>query len=285
MRGAPGGPRGRQAAGGRARPAGPACGRAGRPTSPPGRPGSWSDRRAAASFLAAISTSVASSVTLRPDRVHAAVEQLRRVRALGPGRGPLRDRRPEALEPREALAARVGRAVWIEAGALAAVAGRADRIGRDEQRVAVAVDRDRAQPQHVAARLALLPEPAARPGVEVDLAGRDASRRAPRDPSTRASGRGRRGRPGRRPERGRRRGHATTSTANVRSSCRGAVVEADGDAGRGHRRLHVRDGVHPPVEDRRREHRIGVAVANGRHEVGRARRPARRHDRDRDRGR
>ena len=54
--------------------------------------------------------------------------------------------------------------------------GRAGRIGADEQCVAVAIDRQIDQPQDVAARLALAPQPLARPGVEVDLAGRHGGR-------------------------------------------------------------------------------------------------------------
>ena len=50
------------------------------------------------------------------------------------------------------------------------MAGRAGGLRADEQRVAVAVERERAEPEHVARRLALAPQPAARPRVEVDLA-------------------------------------------------------------------------------------------------------------------
>ena len=66
-----------------------------------------------------------------------------------------------------------GRAVGVEAAPRAAMAGRPGGIDRDEQRVAVAVDREVDEPQDVAARLALAPQPVARPRVEMDLAGRD----------------------------------------------------------------------------------------------------------------
>ena len=58
---------------------------------------------AVASSLAARRTSVASSVTLRDDGVDAAVEEPGGVRARRPGRGAVGDRRPERLEPGEAL--------------------------------------------------------------------------------------------------------------------------------------------------------------------------------------
>ena len=64
------------------------------------------------------------------------------------------------------------RAIRVEAAAGVAMAGRPDGIDRDQQRVAVAVDRPVDEPQDVAAGLALAPEAVAGPGMEVDVAGR-----------------------------------------------------------------------------------------------------------------
>ena len=58
-----------------------------------------------------------------------------------------------------------------EAGALARVAGRPGRLDEREQRVAVAVDAQRAQLLHVAARRALVPQLVARAAPVVHLAG------------------------------------------------------------------------------------------------------------------
>ncbi len=64
-----------------------------------------------------------------------------------------------------------GLAVGVEATARPAVAGGSDGVDGDQDSVAVAVDRDVDEAQHVAAGLALPPEPVARPRVEVHVPG------------------------------------------------------------------------------------------------------------------
>ena len=127
----------------------------------PGRRGSRHGRfrppRRPASFLAASSTSVASSATLRPARStppsssspcrspRAASRRARRSSPTGP-----RARRSPAARRRSAVGAVLP--VGVEAGPRPPVAGRA-RPGStpEQQRVAVAVERERAEPQDVAA--------------------------------------------------------------------------------------------------------------------------------------
>src|SRR4029077_7673773 len=117
---------------------------------------------------------------LSGDRIDPAVEEAGRVGAGRSGRDTLRDRGPQGLEPVEALRGR-GRRVGADAGACrrlrvedaprAPVAGRSVRLDLEQQRVAIAIDRDLAQDEDVAARLALAPQATTRPGVEMDLAG------------------------------------------------------------------------------------------------------------------
>ena len=141
-------------------------------------PAAW----AASSFLAASRTSVASSATLRPARSTPPSSSVTVYEPAWPVRGTRRDRRPERLQPGEALGARRDRrgargiGVGVEARSGAAVTGRARRLHPEQQGVAVAVDRKRAQPEDVARALALPPQPAARTGVEVDVARRQRGR-------------------------------------------------------------------------------------------------------------
>ena len=189
----------------RARPAARGRGTGGRRSRRPGRRGSAGGRprsaSPAASSLAASSTSVASSVTFRPAASTPPSRRLRRVRAR-PGGPP---RAAAIVDHRASSQAKPwrfggGRPVrGIEAAPRPAVAGRPGGIGRDEQRVAVAVDGQAAEAEDVAARLALAPQPVARARVEVDLAASRAWPPGPRRRGSRPSGRARRRRPGRPP--------------------------------------------------------------------------------------
>ena len=224
---------------------------------------------------------------LAAGRVDAAVEQRGRVGAGGPVGGASRDRRPERLEPGEALRRALGRrAVGVEAAPRPAVAGRPDRIDGDEQRVAVAVDREVDEPEHVAARLALAPQPVARARVEVDLAGRE--RRGerlgvhPGDHQDAAVG----ARPGRPPGRGRRRRSATAGAAT--DDARHATACGTSRTGRPAAAIAALTsaiGVDPAVEDRGGEDRVGAAVADRGDEVGRTGGATGRDDRHADRDR
>ena len=250
-----------------------------------GRCRSAPDASAAASSLAAMRTSVASSVTLRPA---ASTPPSSSDVGVGAGRSlaaRVGDRRPQRLEPGEALASTRSAGAPSGSKQLRVPRWQVGPTGsaRDQERVAVAVDREVDEPQDVAARLALAPEPVARARVEMDLAGRERGRErlgvhpgehqhAPSATSwttagTRPSG-AERG-----PSRDRRRDrrHAT--------ACRD---EPDRQPGGGHRGLDVGDRVDPAMEDRGGEDRVGAAVADRGHEVGRTGGAAGRDDRHAD---
>ena len=128
---------------------------------------------------------------------------------------------------------------------------------------AIAVGGDVDEPEDVPAGLALAPQPVARAGVEVDLAGLDRGGQGlgvhvadHQDPPVVHVLDDCRDEPvGRERPRSASTGHAT------------AWGRAGRTAGRRHGGLDVGDGVDPAVEDRRRQDRIGVAVPNRRDEV------------------
>ena len=246
---------------------------------------------------------MASSATLRPARstppsssvtvYEPCGPRARRARRSSPTgararRSPASRRSPGSSVGSDAAAGR-GRLGGVEAGHGArqgvrvearpgvAVAGRAGRLRADQQRVAVAVERERAEAQHVARRLALAPQPAARPGVEVDLARCRASRPAPRRPASRPSAPGRRRRPGRRPPRGLRRPSGPWPGSSAAVEVDGAragrarlmpdtsavpLTGPDGQPGGRHHGLDLGDRDLAAVEDPGREHRVGAAVAD-----------------------
>ena len=141
---------------------------------------------------------------LATGRVDATGEQRSRVGALRAVRGPRGDRRPERLEPREALRGALrGRAIEVEAAPRPAMAGRA----RPDPRSPVARPRRSRWRDRRAAARCRSSRPFARGGPgSASGSGRRrsrASRRAPRRPSRRASGRGRRSHPARSPARAR----------------------------------------------------------------------------------
>ena len=152
-----------------------------------------------------------------------------------------------------------------------AVAGRPDRIGRDEQRVAVAVGRER----HAGAGRC----PTSRPCATGDRGNGNGNgprpRRRwpprPRRPCTRPSAPARRSPPGPRPGRGRRgrTGCAARRRPGQRRGPAGHVTasriaHSDREAGRGHGVLDRRDRVDAAVEDRGGQDGIGTAVARRR---------------------
>ena len=195
---------------GRARRAARARGRAGRRPRRRG-PRAWPrgprrPPRPTASSLAAIRTSVASSVTLRPAASTPPSSRRAVYEPAGRVGGALGDRRPERLEPGEALASsgRPGAPSGSKQLRVPAVAGRADRVDRDEERVAVAVDGE----VDAAAGRCRSSRPCATAGRATGSGSGPrrsrASRPAPRRPCRRPSAPGRRRRPGRRPGRGRR---------------------------------------------------------------------------------
>jgi hypothetical protein len=106
---------------------------------------------------------------LRADSLRAGAEQLCAVAPLGPLCAALSER---ALERGQCLVRRHGLVLEgaVEARSLAGVAGGSRRLHERQQRVRVAVVAQRAQALHVARRLALVPQLAARAAPEVDLA-------------------------------------------------------------------------------------------------------------------
>src|SRR5690606_35169715 len=86
------------------------------------------------------------------------LEQFRSIRSRGPG---LLTPCNERIQPRdEPVGGRRGGGfrVEVKAGTGSAMAGRALRVGLEQQRIAVAVDRQAAQGQAVARSLALAPQ-------------------------------------------------------------------------------------------------------------------------------
>ena len=148
---------------GPARRAGPACGRAGRPPRRQARSGPQSEPSRALGgrvILGGHEDLGRFLGHLAGGGIDAAIEQLAVYEPAGRSRlGG--DRRPEGLEPGETLAAggrRSPRRGRVEAAPGAAMAGRPCRIHGQEERVPVAIERDRDEAQDVAAGLALAPE-------------------------------------------------------------------------------------------------------------------------------
>ena len=207
---------------------------------------------------------------LAPDRVHAAVEERRRIGAGGAFRRTRGDGRPQGLEPGEALEVDRRRTshgvIEVEARSRPAVTRRPDGIDRDQEGVAIAVRGDVDEPKDVAGRLALAPQPIARSRVEVDLPGLERGRQGlavhmsdHQDPPV-VGVLDHCGRQAVRADSERRR----------RRSCRGLRNDPDGEAGRRHGGLDRADRVKPTVEDRGRKDRVSTTVAYGGHEVVRS---------------
>ena len=138
----------------------------------------------------------------------------------------------------------IGHWCRVEAAPRPAMAGRAGRSNRGQDRVAVAVEGEVDDPEHVG--------PSSRPCASavraiVNGSGAGQSRAWPRAPPRRCkrpSAPGRRPRPGQQPAPDHRRPNAD------RGSCPDARGRPDRDSGRRHRRLDLGDRVDPAMEDR-----------------------------------
>ena len=239
---------------------------------------------------------------LAAGEVHAALEQRDRVRARRAGPRPGRRSSPTATRASAkpcgsaARARRHGpgrpRSRRVEAGARLAVAGGAGGLDAEQQRVAVAVERQRPEAEDVARTS----RPCATGGRATASGSAPrrcrASPRAPRRPASRPSARGRRRRPGPRRRRGpsasQRDGGRVQAGGEVdRARARRGVMRpppgrwrAPGSPAAAIAALTSRDRELAPVEDAGGEDGVGAAVADRRHEVGRARGAARGDDRD-----